>query len=77
MTNEIVRRVGEHRADVVAGFTKKYGVHSLVYFEAFDDPRSAIEREKKLKRWRRAWKLALIEKDNPDWRDLYQEIASG
>src|SRR5271163_1736195 len=59
VTNDLVRRVWEHRTDAVDGFTKKYGVHQLVYFETFVDPRSAIEREKKLKRWRRAWKQAL------------------
>jgi putative endonuclease len=77
VTNDLVRRVWEHRTDAVEGFTRKYGVHALVYFEALDDPRSAIEREKKLKRWRRAWKISLIVKDNPEWRDLYDEIACG
>jgi len=77
ITNDLVRRVWEHRTDVVDGFTKKYAVHQLVYFETFDDPRSAIEREKKLKRWRREWKRALIEKENPGWHDLYDKIVSG
>jgi putative endonuclease len=77
VTNDLVRRAWEHRTDAVDGFTRKYGVHTLVYFEVLDDPRSAIEREKKLKRWRRDWKVSLIAGKNPDWRDLYEEIASG
>ena len=77
MTNDLVRRVSEHRLDVVDGFTKKYDVHRLVHFEIFDDPRSAIQREKNLKHWNRAWKVALIEEKNPDWSDLYDGIAGG
>ncbi len=77
VTNDLIRRIGEHRANVVEGFTKKYEVHRLVYFEEFDDPRSAIEREKKLKRWRRDWKIALFEPLNPEWRDLYDDLARG
>jgi putative endonuclease len=77
MTNDLVRRIHEHRIDAVDGFTKKYRVHSLVYFETFDDPRSAIEREKKLKRWRRDWKIALFARTNPKWRDLFDDIAGG
>src|SRR3974390_3383784 len=73
MTNNLVRRIWEHQ-DVVEGFTKTYGVHRLVYFEAFDDPRSAIQREKNLKHWRRAWKVTLIEGSNPEWCDLYQGL---
>ena len=75
MTNELVRRTWEHRNSVVDGFTKTYGVHRLVYFEAMDDVSVAQRRERSLKRWRRAWKIALIEKENADWRDLYDEIA--
>ncbi|NKB57767.1 MAG: GIY-YIG nuclease family protein [Alphaproteobacteria bacterium] len=75
VTNDLVRRVHEHRTDAVDGFTKWYGVKSLVYFEVHDDPESAIAREKKLKRWRRAWKTALIERGNPAWRDLFDEIV--
>jgi putative endonuclease len=77
VTNDLVRRVHEHRTDVIDGFTKQYAVHRLVYFEVFDDPRSAIEREKKLKRWRRDWKVALINEKNLDWHDLYDQLASG
>jgi len=74
VTTDLVRRVGEHRNDLVEGFARRYGVHSLVHFEVFDDIRSAIEREKQLKNWRRSWKLDLIEVDNPSWRDRYAEI---
>ena len=56
------------------GFTKRYGVHRLVYFEAHDDMFAAITREKQIKRWNRAWKLALIERTNPDWNDLWEEL---
>jgi putative endonuclease len=58
------------------GFTKRYSVDRLVWFECFDDPRNAIQREKEIKKWRRAWKIELIEKANPDWRDLYLEIPA-
>ena len=75
VTNDLARRVWEHRTGVAEGFTKTHGVRHLVHFEAFDDPRSAIEREKKLKRWRREWKIALIERQNPDWCDLYDQIV--
>ena len=77
VTNDLVRRVSEHRAGVVDGFTRKYGVHRLVHFEPFDDVKLAIAREKTLKRWRRAWKIALFRDVNPEWRDLYDEIAPG
>ncbi len=75
VTNDLVRRVSEHREEVVDGFTKQYSVKNLVHFEVFDDPRSAITREKQMKKWRRAWKLRLIEKENPKWRDRYEEIC--
>jgi putative endonuclease len=75
VTNDLVRRVFEHKQDAVPGFTKRYGVHTLVYFEAFDDPVSAIAREKAMKFWRRKEKLAKIEQTNPTWRDLYDDIA--
>jgi len=77
ITNDLVRRIHEHRTDVIDGFTKRYRVHNLVHFEIFDDPRSAIEREKKLKRWRREWKVALFAETNPEWRDLYDDLAGG
>ncbi|WP_166299629.1 GIY-YIG nuclease family protein [Bradyrhizobium sp. 2S1] len=77
VTNDLIRRVGEHRLKLIESFTEKYDVVKLVYFEQFDDPENAIKREKRLKKWPRAWKISLIEKDNPDWNDLYQEIAAG
>jgi putative endonuclease len=75
VTNDLVRRVYEHRSNAVPGFTKKYGVHRLVYYEQFFDIENAIRREKRLKKWSRAWKIALIEKTNPNWDDLYPRIA--
>src|SRR3972149_3969078 len=75
MTNDLVRRVWEHKNDVVEGFTKKYGVHQLVWYETADAPIAAITREKQLKKWKRAWKLQLIEDTNPMWRDLYDDLA--
>ena len=77
VTNDLIRRVGEHRLDVVEGFTQKYGVHRLVHFDVFQDARSAIQREKNLKHWPRAWKIALIEERNPHWSDLYDTVAGG
>lgn len=74
VTNDLVRRVWEHKNKVADGFTKKYGVHKLVYFEDTTDVGSAIAREKQLKNWQRKWKLELIEKSNPDWKDLYDQI---
>ena len=74
-TNDLVRRVWEHKTDAVDGFTKKYGVHRLVWYEVADTATAAITREKQLKKWNRAWKLRLIEEMNPDWKDLYDEIA--
>ncbi|HET7153062.1 MAG TPA: GIY-YIG nuclease family protein [Candidatus Kapabacteria bacterium] len=70
VTNDIQRRVAEHKAGTVEGFTKRYGVHILVYCECCTDIRDALAREKQLKKWNRAWKIELIEKDNPEWRDL-------
>jgi len=75
VTRDLVRRVFEHKSDFVKGFTEQYGVHKLVHFEEFEDAERAIQREKNIKHWVRAWKLELIEKSNPTWRDLYDEIA--
>jgi putative endonuclease len=75
VTNELARRVYEHKQGVVSGFTKKHNVHSLVYYEQFDEVLEAIAREKRLKRWLRSWKLELIEKTNPHWRDLYEDLT--
>ena len=76
VTNHLARRAWEHRESVAEGFTKRYDVKTLVYIESHEDIREAIAREKKLKRWRRAWKIELIGRDNPSWRDLFDEIAS-
>jgi putative endonuclease len=74
VTNDLARRLSEHKAKLVPGFTRKYEVDQLVYFEVFDSILEARAREHSLKRWRRAWKIALIEKLNPDWRDLTDEL---
>ena len=76
VTNNLVRRVYEHREKFVEGFTKKYDVAKLVYFEAHSDVEAAIMREKQMKKWNRAWKIRLIEESNPNWDDLYPRIAS-
>ncbi len=75
VTNNLTRRVYEHKNNLVEGFTKKYGVHMLVYYEQASDVNTAIQREKQLKKWKRAWKLALIEKENIHWEDLYEKIS--
>ena len=75
VTNDLVRRVAEHRLKVVDGFTRRYNVARLVYFEQFDDSENAIKREKRIKKWNLAWKIRLIEDKNPNWDDLYLGIA--
>jgi putative endonuclease len=77
VTNDLIRRVGEHKLNIAESFTKRHDITRLVYFEAFDQIEQAIHREKRLKKWPRAWKISLIEKDNPNWIDLYPEIAGG
>jgi len=74
VTNDLARRIMEHKAKLVPGFTQRYDVNRLVYFESFDTVLEARAREHSLKRWRRAWKIALIEKLNVDWRDLSEEL---
>jgi putative endonuclease len=74
VTNNLIRRVYEHRNGLIEGFTKKYGVNKLVYYEQTEDIKSAIERGKRLKKWKRQWKIELIEKMNPMWKDLYDEL---
>jgi len=74
VTNDLARRISEHKSDAVEGFTQRYAVHTLVYAEFHDTMPLAIEREKHIKKWRRDWKVALIENENPAWRDLYQEL---
>ncbi|MBV5271224.1 MAG: GIY-YIG nuclease family protein [Afipia sp.] len=76
VTNNIVRRIYEHKTKVVDGFTTRYGVDKLVWFEIYDDALTAIAREKELKKWRRDWKIRLIEENNLEWIDLYPEISS-
>jgi len=75
VTADPVKRVYEHKNDLVEGFTKKYHVHRLVHFELFATMEEAIHREKCIKEWRRQWKLELIEKHNPDWDDLYAQMV--
>jgi putative endonuclease len=75
VTNDLIRRVAEHRLKQTKGFTKKYEVDRLVYFEQLDDAENAIKREKRLKKYNRAWKIRLIEELNPNWDDLYPSIA--
>jgi len=76
VTNDIVRRIYEHRTKAVPGFTSKYNITRLVWFETYDDPISAISREKELKKWKRVWKTQLIEATNPRWDDLYESICN-
>jgi putative endonuclease len=76
VTSDIVRRVYEHRTKATSGFTKRYGVDKLVWFEIHEDAISAITREKELKKWRRDWKIRLIEEQNPAWDDLYLGISN-
>jgi putative endonuclease len=75
VTRDLVRRVYQHKTQATPGFTSRYGVQRLVWYEVYDDPTNAITREKGIKKWRRAWKLRLIEEANPTWRDLYEEIT--
>lgn len=74
VTSDLKKRVHQHKDNVLEGFTKKYGVHALVHYECGEDVEAALAREKQLKKWNRKWKLNLIEKDNPEWRDLYEEL---
>jgi len=71
VTSDLIKRVYDHRNDLLDGFTRKYRVHRLVYYEDTNDIQEATAREKQLKRWKRMWKIELIERDNPDWMDLY------
>ena len=75
MTSDLIKRVWEHKNDLVEGFTKKYAVHRLVYYEMIENMESAIQREKQLKKWNRDWKIDLIEKGNPEWTDLYESLV--
>lgn len=74
-TTNLIKRAWEHKNNIVRGFTKKYEVHTLVYYEIHEDKEQALKREKQVKRWHRKWKIELIEKNNPEWKDLYEEIT--
>jgi len=74
VTNDLMRRVGEHKESLVEGFTNKYKINKLVYFETYNDINEVILREKRLKKWNRGWKISLIEKMNPEWNDLYEDL---
>ena len=74
VTSNLIQRVWQHKSDLAGGFTQRYGVHDLVWYEVHDTMESAISREKAIKGWKRAWKIALIEKSNSQWRDLYDEL---
>ena len=75
VTSDLLKRIYEHKQDIVDGFTKKYHVHTLVYYEVHNDIQVAIEREKQIKKWNRRWKMRLVEEMNSEWRDLYNEIV--
>jgi putative endonuclease len=75
VTNDLIKRVYEHKNNLINGFTQKHNVHQLVYYEQTSDVESAIQREKQLKKWNRKWKLGLIEKKNPNWNDLYEQLV--
>lgn len=74
VTSDLVKRIWEHKNNVTESFTQKYSVHTLVYYEIHSDFDTAVTREKKLKNWRREWKIKLIEENNPDWKDLYEGL---
>ncbi len=74
VTSTLLKRVWEHKNNVIEGFTKKYGVHTLVWYEVHETMESAIQREKTIKNWKRAWKIKVIEEMNPQWRDLYPDL---
>ncbi|HET7322363.1 MAG TPA: GIY-YIG nuclease family protein [Longimicrobiaceae bacterium] len=77
VTSDLVKRVWQHREGVVEGFTQRYGIHHLVWYELHATMLAAIAREKTIKEWKRAWKIQLIERENPRWLDLYESILSG
>jgi putative endonuclease len=75
VTSDLVERVWEHRQDLVESFTKRYGVHRLVYYEIHAEIAEAIRREKRIKKWERGWKIRLVEQMNPDWQDLFEDLV--
>jgi len=76
ITNDLVKRIYEHKSGLIEGFTKKYSIDKLVYFESSEDVNAAILREKRIKKWKRQWKIELIEKSNPEWRDLSEDFSN-
>jgi putative endonuclease len=74
VTSDLIQRVWQHKNDAVDGFTKRYGVHTLVWYEVHETMQTAIAREKAIKEWKRAWKIAVIQEMNPTWRDLYEDL---
>ena len=76
VTNDLSKRVWQHKQDLVEGFTSKHGVKTLVWYEQTESIESAIAREKQIKKWNRAWKIGLIEANNPDWKDLYEDVVT-
>ncbi|MBI3779278.1 MAG: GIY-YIG nuclease family protein [Gammaproteobacteria bacterium] len=75
VTSDLIKRVWEHKNDLAPGFTRRYRVHGLVWYELYDSMESAISREKAIKEWKRQWKLDLIEHGNPEWKDLYPDLS--
>ena len=76
VTTDLIQRVWQHREGIIGGFTRKYNVKHLVWYEQHSEMKSAISREKGIKKWKRAWKIELIEKNNPEWNDLWEDIVS-
>ncbi|MBN1805170.1 MAG: GIY-YIG nuclease family protein [Sedimentisphaerales bacterium] len=76
VTNNLIKRISQHKDNLVEGFTKRYGIHTLVYYEIFRNIQDAITREKNIKKWKRKWKMELIEKSNPNWEDLYDTLST-
>ena len=75
VTSDLIQRIWQHKNDLVDGFTKRYGVHTLVWYEVCPSMDAAMAREKAIKEWKRVWKIQLIESSNPEWRDLYEELV--
>ena len=75
VTSNLIKRVYEHKSDLIDGFTRKYNVHQLVFYEQVGDFEAAVRREKQLRKWNRLWKLRIIEQMNPEWRDLYEDLV--
>lgn len=76
LTSDLQKRIWEHKNKIIKGFTQKYNVDRLVYYEVYDDAENAIKRERNMKEWKREWKIELIEKKNPEWKDLYDQICA-